>query len=584
MMTNKELANIFKEISFFLEIEEVPFKPYAYRRAAMALEGLSESVESIYQQGGSRSIQDVPGIGKHIAQKIEEYLETGAIKYYQDLKKKHPFQIRELTAVEGLGPKMAETLYKKLNIKSLVDLEKKARQHKIADLPYFGQQTEKNILEGIAFLKKSQQRFLLAEVLPVVRLIQKQLLSLKEVKKIAIAGSIRRMKETIGDVDFLVVSENPEKTMNAFCSLFDIIKVWAKGPTKASVRLKQGFDVDLRVVPKQSYGAALQYFTGSKEHNIHLRKIAITKGYKLNEYGLFKKSKIIAGQKEKEIYQALDMFFPPPEIREDRGEIEAALRQYKKEKNGLPRLIELKDIRGDLHNHSTWNGGKNTIKEMAFEAKNIGYHYIGISDHTKFLRIENGLDEKKLSQQAKEIDKLNKEFKKSKDNFIILHGCEANILKDGSLDIKDNALKQLDYVIAGVHSQLNMDKEAMTERIIRAMKNPYVHIISHPTGRLLKQRNPYPLDIDKIIRVARETKTVLEINASPVRLDLNDINIKKAIENKVKLSINSDAHQKNQLSYIQYGVAQARRGWAGEKDIINTLSVKALLKLIKSKK
>jgi DNA polymerase (family X) len=582
-MENKELADIFNEVSLFLEMEEVPFKPYAYRRAANILESMEENIEDIYQKGGEQLIQNIPGIGKNISQKIKEYLETGKIRYYQNLKKKYPLNIKELIAIEGLGPKMASSLYKELKIKNLKDLEEKAKEHKIADLAGFGAKTEKNILESIKFLKKSRDRFLLAEVFPIVEDIKEELLKSKEVKKITVAGSIRRMKETIGDVDLLVISTNSERTMESFCSLSDTAKVWVKGPTKTSLRTKQGFDIDLRIVPEESYGAALQYFTGSKEHNIALRKIAISKGLKLNEYGLFKKNKMIAGKKEEEIYQCLNMVLPPPEIRENRGEIELSLKQYKN-KGRLPILVELKDIKGDLHNHSNWNGGSHTIEEMALEAKNIGYHYIGISDHTKFLRIENGLNERGLSRQAKEIANLNKRFRESGSNFVILHGCEANILKDGSLDIKDEALKKLDYVIAGVHSQFKMNRKEMTERIIKAMENPYVNIIAHPTGRLLKKRTPYSLEIDKIIRIARETKTILEVNASPVRLDLNDINIKRTIENGVKLSINSDAHHKEQLSYIRYGLAQARRGWAEKKDIINALSLELLLKLLKSKR
>jgi DNA polymerase (family 10) len=401
-MKNKEIANIFNEISLFLEMEEIPFKPYAYRRAADALENMEENIEDVYQKGGERLIQKIPGIGKNISQKIKEYLETGKISYYQSLKKKHPLNVKELTAIEGLGPKMASNLYKELKIKNLKDLEEKARQHEIASLPGFGYKTEKNILEGIKFLKKSRERFLLAEVFPIVEGIKEKLLGLKEVKKIAVAGSIRRMKETIGDVDLLVVSDNSKKTMDSFCSLSDTAKVWAKGPTKTSLRTKQGFDIDLRIVPEESYGAALQYFTGSKEHNIALRKIAMSKGLKLNEYGLFKKNKMLAGKKEKDIYQCLDMVILPPEIRENRGEIELSLKQYKGI-DKLPNLVELKDIKGDLHNHSNWDGGSHSIEEMALEAKNIGYHYIGISDHTKFLRIENGLNEKDFFRDVKLI-------------------------------------------------------------------------------------------------------------------------------------------------------------------------------------
>jgi len=405
-MTNQEIAKIFYEISAFLEMEDVPFKPFAYEKAALTLENLEKDVKEIYQEGGREALEKIPGIGKSMAEKIEEYLKTGKIKYYEDLKKKTPVKIDELTQVEGLGPKKIKVLYQKLGIRNLKDLERAAKAHKIAPLFGFGEKTERNILEGIAFLKRSKGRFLLGEILPKVREIEAKLRNLKEVEEISVAGSVRRRKETIGDVDFLVVSKKPEKVMDFFVSLPGVVKIWGKGKTKASIRLKEGFDVDLRVIPRNVYGASLQYFTGSKEHNIATRKIAIDKGLKLSEYGLFKGSKMIAGRTEKDVYEALGMEWIPPELRENRGEIEAAL------KGKLPKLVELKDIKGDLHCHTKWNGGKNTIEEMVKTALERGYEYLGISDHTKFLRIERGLDEKKLSEQRKEIEKLNEKFKK----------------------------------------------------------------------------------------------------------------------------------------------------------------------------
>lgn len=560
---------MFYELANFLEMEEDVFRALAYEKAAFSLEILENDIEEIYQKEGEAAINEVPGVGKGIAEKIIEYLKTGKIKYYQRYRKKYPIDVGELTSVEGLGPKRIFELYKRLKIKNLKDLEKTVKNHKIRKLANFGEKSEKNILEGIKFLKRNKGRFLLGEILPQVRLIEKRLKNLKEVKKVDVCGSVRRRKETIGDVDFLALSENPGKIMDSFCSLPGLVKIWAKGKTKSSIRLEQGFDVDLRIVPRKSYGAALQYFTGNKEHNIKLRKIAIDKGFKLNEYGLFKGKKILASGKEEKIYRALAMECPEPEIREDRGEIEILLAKGK-----LPELIELKDIRGDLHCHSNWNGGENSIEEMVQEAVKQGYQYFGISDHTKFLRIENGLDKKQLLKQDKEIKKLNS---KSKFKIKILHGCETNILNDGSLDIKDEVLRKLDYVIAGIHSNLKMPKEKMTERIIRAMKNPYLRIIAHPTGRLLKKRDGYQIDFDKILRVAKETKTILEINASPQRLDLNDINIKRTIEAGVKLIINTDSHHKDQLAFMEYGVFQARRGWAEKKDVVNSWPLKKLL-------
>jgi DNA polymerase (family 10) len=496
-----------------------------------------------------------------------------------------PINLDEISAVEGMGPKRAKILYEKLKIKNLEDLEKAARSHKIAPLFGFGTKTEKNILEGIEFLKRNKGRFLLGEILPKAKEIYEKIKNLKEVERIDMAGSIRRRKETIGDVDFLVAVRDSKgsayakasagKIMDFFVSLPGVVKVWGKGMTKTSVRLKEGFDMDIRVLPARQYGAALQYFTGSKEHNIALRKIAIDKGYKLSEYGLFRGPRMVAGKTEEEIYHKLGMAWMPPEIREDRGEIEANLSR------NLPDLIELKDIKGDLHVHSDWDGGVNPIEELAEAAMVLDYEYIGIADHTKFLKIEHGLSEKQLEARNKEIDKLNEGFKNKDLRFKVLKGCEANIMADGSIDISDKSLAELDYVIAGVHSQMKMSREQMTKRVIRAMKNPHVDIIAHPTGRILKRRDEFEVDFETILKVAKETGTILEINAYPERLDLNDINIRRAKEAGVKMVINTDAHQKDQLRFMEYGVYQARRGWAEKKDIINCRPAEKLLKMLK---
>ncbi|MFH1510036.1 MAG: DNA polymerase/3'-5' exonuclease PolX [Candidatus Nealsonbacteria bacterium] len=566
-MNNQILSKIFYEISEYLKMDEVPFKPYAYQRAAMFLEGLEEDVQDIYDKDGIKGLIALEAIGKSIAELIEEYLKTGKIKYYQSFKKRLPLNLGELINVEGMGSKKAKVLFKELGVIDLKTLEKAAKSHKIAPLFGFGEKTEKNILEGIEFLKRSKGRFLLGEILPEVKRIIKKLESLKEIEQISSAGSIRRRKDTIGDVDILITTKNPKKVMEFFLSFPEIVKVWGKGQTKSSVRMKQGFDVDLRVLKNRSYGSALQYFTGSKEHNIATRKLAIQKGLKLSEYGLFKGSKMIAGASEKGIYKALGLDWIEPELREDRGEIEAA------SKKKLPKLIEYKDIKGDLHCHSNWDGGEDSIAEMAKTAKSLGYEYIGISDHTKFLRIENGLDEKQLDKRNKEIDNLNK---KQKD-FKILKGAEVNILNDGSIDIKDESLAKLDYVIAGIHSNLKMPKDKMTERIVKAIKNPNIDILSHPTGRILKRRDEYQCDFDKILKAAKEYNVALEINASMERMDLNDQNIKRTKEAGVKMIINTDAHYKSHLNNIELGISQARRGWAEKEDIINTNSVKKLL-------
>ena len=408
--------------------------------------------------------------------------------------------------------------------------------------------------------------------MPLVDKVLERLNKLKEVEKISIAGSVRRVKETIGDVDILVVSKNPSKVMDFFVSMPEVVKVWSKGSTRSSVRTKSKFDMDLRVVPSKSYGSALQYFTGSKEHNIATRRLAISKGLKLNEYGVFKGRRMIAGKNEKEVYKAIGLDLIAPEMRENQGEIELA-----REKK-LPKIIGYNDVKGDLHCHSNWDGGINSIEKIAQAAQEMGYEYIGIADHTKFLRIEHGLNEKQLTKQRKEIDKLNKKFN---SKIRILQGCEANIMNDGSIDIKDEALAKLDFVIAGVHSSMKMDRDKMTQRIITAMKNPNVDIISHPTGRILKQRDEYQIDFDKILKAAKETNTILEINSAPGRLDLKDINIRKAKRIGVKMIINTDAHRIEQLELIKFGIAQARRGWAEKKDIINTQPLSKLLKYFK---
>ena len=567
-MVNQELAKIFHEISSYLEMEEISFKPYAYEKVALTLETLKEDVDRIYQKEGINALEKIPGVGKNIAKKIEEYLKTGKIKSYEKLKKKLPIDLGGLTAVEGMGPKKVKVLYQKLGIRNLKDLEKAARAHKIASLFGFDEKTEKNILEGIAFLKRSKGRFLLGEIMPPVKEVLEKLKGLKEVKEISVAGSVRRRKETIGDVDILAVSKNPQKVMDFFVSLLGVVKIWSKGSTKSSIRMREGFDTDLRVISEKSYGAALQYFTGSKEHNIVTRRIAMGKGLKLNEYGVFRGSKMIAGKTEEGVYKAIGLSWIPPELRENEGEIEAAL------KDKLPKIIDYNDIQGDLHCHSDWDGGVNPIKEIAEAAQKMGYEYIGISDHTKFLRIEHGLNERQLAQQRKEIDKLNTKIQ-------ILHGAETNILNDGSIDIKDEALKKLDYVIAGIHSSFKMEKGKMTERIIKAIKNPNINIISHPTGRILKRRDEYQIDFDKILRAAKEYNVILEINSHPERLDLNAQNIRRAKEAGVKMVINTDSHHKDQLNLIEFGIAQARRGWAEKKDIINTQPLKKLLEFFK---
>ncbi|MCX6718177.1 MAG: DNA polymerase/3'-5' exonuclease PolX [Candidatus Staskawiczbacteria bacterium] len=574
-MRNQELAKVFNDMARFLEADGVAFKPYAYQRAALSLEGLSEDVGDIYKKGGVKALLEIPGVGKAIADHIEEYLKTGKIKHYEDFKKKLPLKLDELVRVEGMGVKKAKILYQKLGVKNLKDLEKVANAHKVAPLFGFGEKTEKNILQGLEFLKRDKGRFPIGQILPTARNVLEKLKSLEEVDQISLAGSVRRRKETIGDVDILVVSKNPAKVMDFFVKLDGVEKVWGKGGTKASVRIREGFDMDLRVVKKESYGSALQYFTGNKDHNIITRKIAISKGLKLSEYGIFKGKKQIAGETEEGVYKAIGLPYIEPELRENEGEIEAGL------KNELPKIIGYKDIKGDLHCHTTASDGENSIEEMVKAAINMGYEYVGISDHTKSLGITHGLNEKQLLAQNKKIEQLNSKFKIRNSKFRILHGCEVNIMADGSLDIKDEVLEKLDYAIASVHSNMKMEKKEMTQRIVKAMQNKNVDIFGHPTGRLIGKRDEYQMDFDKILEVAKKTGTILEIDSAPERLDLNGFYIRRAKEAGIKMIINTDAHQKEQLNFMEYGIAQARRGWSEKEDIINTNSVEKLLKYFK---
>ena len=577
-MNNKDIAKILYEISDILEIQNVQFKPRAYQKAAMNIETLDEELKEIYKKGGIKAIDALPGIGESIAQKIEELLKTGKLKYYAQLKKQFPMDIAGLTSIEGLGPKTAAKLYQKLKIKNLKTLEAAARTHKISKIKDFGEKTEQNILRGLEFLKSSGNRMLLSEALPLAEKIIAELQKVKGAKKVVYAGSIRRMQETIGDIDLLAVSDHPKLIMDAFVGLPEVESIHSKGETMSSVRLKIGRDTDLRVLPPKSFGAALQYFTGDKNHNIEVRKIAIKRGYKLNEYGLWRGKKIIACETEEEIYKKLVMETPPPELRTASGEIEAA------KKNSLPKLVGYNDIRGDLQIHSEQTDGSASIEEMADAARKMGYKYMAITDHTKPLAMTGGLNEKKLAQQGKEIDKINKKFQISNFKFQILKSAEVNILKDGSLDINNETLAKLDIVSAAVHSNFKMSRVEMTARIIKAMQNPYLNILFHPTGRILGRREGYQIDIDAVIAAAKKYGVALEIDAYPNRLDLRDEHIRKAVEAGIKLVIDTDSHSPAHLQFMKFGIAQARRGWAKKTDILNTLPADKLLTAFKNLK
>lgn len=577
-MDNKQIAKILYEISQVLEIQDVPFKPRAYEKAAMNIETLEKDASEIYASGGVKALQDIPGVGQSIAEKIEELIKTGRLRYYQDLKKKFPVELSEMSAIEGLGPKMIGYLYEKLGIKNLKTLEVAAKKHKIRALPRFGERSEEKILAGIEFLKKSGRRMLLSEALPLAEKIVDELRQVKGVKKIAYAGSLRRMQETIGDLDLLATSGEPRLIMEAFVKLPEVESVHSQGKTMTSVRLKNGRDADLRVLPPHSFGAALQYFTGDKNHNIEVRKIAIKLGYKLNEYGLWRGRKNIAAETEEEIYETLGMATPPPEIRTATGEIAAA------QKDNFPHLVGYGDIKGDLQMHTNWTDGGASMEKMAAAAKKMGYEYIAFTDHTKSLAMTGGLNETDLARQSKAIDKLNHKLQISNYKLRVLKSAEINILKDGTLDIKNEALKKLDIVSAAVHTNFGMPRQEMTARIIRAMQNPYLNILIHPTGRILGRREGYEIDIDEIIKAAKKYGVALEIDAYPNRLDLRDEHIRKCVAAGVKLVIDTDSHAPEHLPFIKYGTAQARRGWAKKSDILNTQPAEKLLKALKNLK
>ena len=575
-MLNYELAQIFYAIADFLDIEGVAWKPQAYKKVARVLENLREDVEVIYDKKGIKGLMEIEGVGQAIAEKIEEYIHTGEIQEYNKLKKGLPKGIGQLLDIGSLGPKKVAVLYKELKIKNLKDLEKAIKKNKIAELPGFGIKTQDNILAGIEMMKRGSERMLLGEALPIARELVKELKKLKEVQQVEIAGSLRRRKETIGDIDILVSSKAPNKVMNSFTSLGYVDRILAKGETKSSVFLSAGIQADLRVINPAVFGAALQYFTGSKEHNIKLRSIAHNKGYKLSEYGLFnnKTGKLIAGKTEAEIYKKLGRSYIEPELRENLNEIELA------KENKLPKLVELKDIKGDFHMHTIASDGINSAEEMAIAAKKFGYKYIAITDHTKYDRIANGLKEDEMFEYAKRIRELNKKIKGIK----IFAGAEVAILSDGNLDYADDVLKKLDVVIASLHSGFKQEKDASTKRVLKALDNKYVDIFGHPTGRLIHQREPIRFDLPETFKLCKDRKIMLEINSSPSRLDLKDTDIKQAIDIGCNFVINTDSHATSHFYGLEFGVATARRGWATPNHIINTKPLNQLPKYFRKLK
>jgi len=563
---NKELSDLFERMADILEFkDENPFKINAYRKASRILGDLTQDIEEIAERG---DLKKIPGIGEGMAQKIEEYLKTGKVSKFEEVRKGVSDELISMMEIPGMGPKTLALIHKEKGIQNLSQLEKAVENGSLIGLPGMGEKKVENIKRGIQLLKQSKGRMNLGMAFPVAKRIVETLREKTGSKKIEWAGSLRRMRENIGDIDILATGPNHEKIVQAFTHLPEVKEVLASGETKASVIVEGGLQIDLRVVEEDSYGAALQYFTGSKAHNIHLRGIAKAKGIKINEYGVFKGEKKIGGREEKDVYKALGMDWIDPELREDRGEIEAA------QMRGLPKLVEESDIKGDFHVHSNWSDGSSSIEEIARAAQKRGYQYVVICDHTKSLKITHGLDETRLMKQMEEIDRINEKIR----GFQVLKGTEVDILSDGRLDLSDKVLEKLDVVIGAIHSGFKQNREKMTKRIIRAIENPLVHIIAHPSGRLLGARDPYEVEMDELMEATKKYGKALEINAYFERLDLDDIHCRKAKEMGIRVAIGTDSHHLDQMWMMSLGVAVARRGWLQAPDVINTLSLKELLK------
>jgi len=573
-MKNAEIAAVLDRMADILELQnENPFRVRSYRRASQVIGDLAEDIAAIAAAG---RLGELPGIGTSFAEKITEYLQTGSIAAYEALRAQVPDGVVEMMRVPGLGPKTAGLFWKQAGITSVEELSEaiESNEARLSGLPGMGAKKLENIKRGIQTYRSGQGRILLGVALPIAEEISDRLARVERVEAVLPAGSLRRRRETIGDVDILVASERGKDVVAAFVALPMVKDVLAAGDTKGSVRVEGGLQVDVRVVPPESFGAAAQYFTGSKAHNIRLRDLAIGKKLKLNEYGVFRGEKRLAGKTEEEVYAALGLPWIPPELREDRGEVEAAL------EGGLPALIEEGDIRGDLQMHSTASDGAASVEEMARACIALGYDYMAISDHSQSLKIAHGLTPARLREQRREIDALNKRLAP----FRILAGMEVDILSDGALDMPDKALAALDFVIASVHTGMQQDEARTTARLVRAMQSPYVHAIAHPTGRVISQREPYALNFDEVLRVARQTGTALEINAYYDRLDLDDVHARAARDAGVKLLIDTDAHAPQHLAMIRFGVATARRAWVRKADVLNTLPLDDLLAALARKR
>jgi len=557
---NGELSKIFSEIADALEFKgDNRFKIIAYRKVSSVLADLTEDVAVLAEKG---RLREIPGIGEGIAKKIEEYLATGIMKKHEEALSQIPKDLLNLLKIQNLGPKTLALAHKKLGVKNLEDLKRVIDDGSLATLFRIGEQRVDNIKKGIEIFVQARERIPIDEAVKISDEIVVYLKTCPMIEQVAPAGSLRRMKETVGDIDILATGKEGGAIIDFFAKYPKASRILASGKTRGSIIVRTAGDVrqvDLRIVPIDSYGAALQYFTGSKAHNVRLRGMAKEKGLKISEYGVFKGDKNIAGKDEEEVYSAIGLPYIPPELREDRGELEAAL------EGRLPKLVQLSDIKGDDHVHSTHSDGRSTIKEIAHHSKSLGYEYVAICDHSKSVRYARGLTEGRLKKQMEEIEKLDEEIVGIK----ILKGIEVDILGDGTLDIDDKLLEQLDIVVAAIHMGF---KRNVTERLIKAIENPCVDIIAHPTGRLISKREGYDVNINKVMEKARMNNKILELNAYPDRLDLDDLHLRKAKDMRIKISIGTDAHSAAEMMWMRFGVGIARRGWLEKKDIINTLS------------
>jgi DNA polymerase (family 10) len=568
---NREIADIFERLADLLEIEEANnFRVRAYRNAARTVRDATPMMAELLDQG--EDLSELPGIGDDLAGKIATIVETGSLPLLEDVESRTPRTLSSLMDIEGLGPKRTATLNRELDIESIDDLEAAARDGKVRELSGFGRKTEEKLLAGIERMRgKDHGRTPIREAEQLVGPLVEYLERNEGVKDLVVAGSYRRRKATVGDLDILVTAKRGADIMDDFAGYEDVEEVVSRGDTRSTVRLRAGISVDLRVVPEVSYGAALHYFTGSKAHNIAVRKRGVKRGYKINEYGVFEDDERIAGRSEEEVYEAVDLPYITPELRENRGEIDAA------ESGELPQLVTLDDIRGDLHSHTDYTDGHHTLREMAEAAAEHGYSYLGITDHTRHVTVARGLDEKRLRKQIEAIDRLNEEL----DGIRLLKGSEVDILEDGALDLPDSVLSELDFTVCSVHYKFDLSRKRQTNRIVKAMENPNFRILGHPTGRLINEREAYEVDLERIMEAAAEHDCVLELNANPKRLDLTDQAAKMARERGVRVAISTDSHKTGDLDFMRFGIDQARRGWLEVDDVINTRPLDKLLKLLR---